>query len=657
MQYIKYLLAGLLLLIPSTSLADTHAASGCSKAEINSAITAAADGDTVTVPPGSCEWLVTDNITIPSAKKITLQGSGVGVTTITGVYTSSSARSYISVGTSKSRITGFSFINVTLLFGGVDFRIDHNSFYGETPGLYTIETDANAGVAYEIPAGLIDNNTFTNGRIITGGPTLNNTDWTLATNLGSADAAVYVEDNTFTRVATITGNAIDSNYGGAYVFRYNTVNGNYIEAHSVQGVNRAAKRWEIYGNTINRNGITTWGRAFHLRGGTGITAYNNIDDTWNYYLELDNKRCYESATTYGLCDGSHTGLDGNTGEGVEAGYPCRDQIGRGPDTELWVSPSGTYTQPLEPAYFWMNFNDSGAINPVVTNSSGNHIQNNRDYYTTASSFDGTSGVGCGTLANRPACESGCTVGVAYWATDQSCESVSGMVGDHPTTPLSGTLYKLTGAGTWTEVWTPAAYPHELNEDSGGDTTAPTLISATIAANGTSLSLVFNEAVTVNTNTGFVLTATGSPSLTYASGTGTATLVYTIGAAVAQSESGITLAYTTGADYIEDAAGNDLDSFSDASVTNNSTQNTPPTVELTVTKTGTGCTITSAPSGVNCGSTCTVSVDNGTVVTLSGWSENGWNAITYGGDCAANGTVTMNAAKECTATCTQVYLFP
>jgi hypothetical protein len=644
-----------LLLLPVTSLADVHPASDCSRAAIWSAISGAHTGDTVAVPPGSCTWNSGEKITIPNDLKITLEGRGIGVTTITGTTAYSNI---ISLGKSGSRITGFSFVNVSVYFNGVGFRIDHNSFTASTGGIYGLKTDEQANTASEFNAGLIDHNIITNGRIVVfAGPMLNNTDWVLATDLGSADGAVYIEDNTIYKTNNAAANIIDANYGGTYVFRYNTVNGQYIEAHSVQEntANRAAKRWEIYGNTINRNGVTAWSNAMHLRGGTGIVAYNNIDDTtWADYIALDNVRCYQTTSYYGLCDGTRNGVDGNTGEGAEAGYPCRDQIGRGPDDPLWVSPSGTYTQPLEPAYFWMNFNDAGAVNPVIVNSSSNHIKSDRDYYTTASSFNGTSGVGCGTLANRPET---CTTGVSYWATDQSCESVSGMVGAEPSTPIDGTLYKCTAKDTWTSYWTPAAYPHELNENSGGDTTAPAVTS--VYVNGATMTISFSEEITSADNAAFTLDPSGAdvtvdcPEVA----TGAMSMACTISRALVQSETA-TYAYTD--TKVIDAVSNALANIGTTAITGNLTPAEAPTSKLTVNKTGAGCTVTSSPSGILVsGATASDDFDfnTDTPVTLSGWSENGWNAITYGGDCAANGTVTMSADKTCTATCTQVQLFP
>lgn len=112
-----------------------------------------------------------------------------------------------------------------------------------------------------------------------------------------------------------------------------------------------------------------------------------------------------------------------------------------------------------------------------------------------------------------------------------------------------------------------------------DTTAPTLSSATVATNGTTLTLVFSEAVTIGAggNSGFAITApAGSATLTYASGAGTNTLVYTVSRALRSTETGVVLAYSQPGNGIEDSAGNDLATFASVSVTNNSTQNATPT---------------------------------------------------------------------------------
>jgi hypothetical protein len=73
--------------------------------------------------------------------------------------------------------------------------------------------------------------------------------------------------------------------------------------------------------------------------------------------------------------------------------------------------------------------------------------------------------------------------------------------------------------------------------------------------------------------------------------------------------------------------------------------------LTVSSQGSG-TITSAPAGINCGTTCTGRFTNGASVTLQAVAANGYTFSGWSGhaDCV-DGSVTMNTNKTCTATFT------
>ncbi|GIW43124.1 MAG: hypothetical protein KatS3mg077_0406 [Candidatus Binatia bacterium] len=73
--------------------------------------------------------------------------------------------------------------------------------------------------------------------------------------------------------------------------------------------------------------------------------------------------------------------------------------------------------------------------------------------------------------------------------------------------------------------------------------------------------------------------------------------------------------------------------------------------LTITKAGTGSgTVTSTPEGINCGSDCTESYADSTMVTLTATPNSGSTFAGWSGnaDCT-DGSVTMNADKTCTAT--------
>lgn len=142
---------------------------------------------------------------------------------------------------------------------------------------------------------------------------------------------------------------------------------------------------------------------------------------------------------------------------------------------------------LAPVYVWKNVDDStgnkvdlyiGDYWATVSPAPSTHIQSNRDYYnavskdaqtSSSSPFDGTTGMGYGTLANRP---STCTHttspdgdeggGVAYWATDQGSwnQSTSNPYGVQQN-GADGVLYRCSATNTWTVHYTPYTYPHPL----------------------------------------------------------------------------------------------------------------------------------------------------------------------------------------------------
>lgn len=82
--------------------------------------------------------------------------------------------------------------------------------------------------------------------------------------------------------------------------------------------------------------------------------------------------------------------------------------------------------------------------------------------------------------------------------------------------------------------------------------------------------------------------------------------------------------------------------------------------LTVTVSGTGMgTVTSSPSGINCGSTCSAGYNIGTVVTLTASPSGGSTFTGWGGACAGTGVcvVTVDAVKSVTGTFTALTVPP
>lgn len=126
---------------------------------------------------------------------------------------------------------------------------------------------------------------------------------------------------------------------------------------------------------------------------------------------------------------------------------------------------------------------------------------------------------------------------------------------------------------------------------GPDETAPTLTTATIEANGTTLTLHHNEAVAIGAggNGGFtVMLSGGAATLTYSSTVGS-NIIYTFSRPVLDNETG-SLDYDQPGDGVEDAAGNDLAPIVSKSVVNNSSQSaSPATGTTTVNSSASGST--------------------------------------------------------------------
>lgn len=342
----------------------TRMAANCSQSAVQKAIDSAASGDTVSVPSGNCTWSST--VIIPAEENIILKGAGIDSTVITGGTVNMSG---------SSRITGFTFINGLIQVDGDGWRVDNCKFYNASKwndGVFVRGQREN-----QHPTGLVDHCFFYNSRVLVAGwmGLTAHALWFQPLNLGMGNAVVYVEDCTF--IGTVHSNAIDANYGGRYVFRYNTVTDTYVEAHSVQGYNRAARSWEIYNNTFNQVSRGMWVPMF-LRGGTGVVFNNTLTGAWtDSGIALDNVRDCESRDTSGKCDGSSP-WDGNQAGGT--GYPCRDQIGRGTDANLWTAFNRYPPQTLDPAYAWNNKHNGADVPFFQHNNCANHIQPGRDYY-------------------------------------------------------------------------------------------------------------------------------------------------------------------------------------------------------------------------------------------------------------------------------------
>ncbi|HLW53548.1 MAG TPA: hypothetical protein VKW06_11965 [Candidatus Angelobacter sp.] len=487
MQSNKLLLLSLMALcLPVAAAAATVNAASCSQGVVQNAINSAASGDTVLVPAGSCTWSTA--VSIPSSKGVTVLGAGVGVTDIVNATGNTAIQMNVQDGIGLSRVSGFSFdgnganssagvVNVTAVADAHNaFRIDHCRFSNVIGGR-ALEVGTNG---YEV-SGLIDNNSFIKGSGTLQSITILADDspmgpneslpWTHPYVLGGPNA-IFVEDNIFDYSGgSIYDGAIDTGGGARFVFRHNNVIDTFWGDHGADlNARRGAISFEMYNNTISNNtGSSIW-TLIYLRSGSGVIYNNSVTGPYSGSVELNN---YRSSTTQGcgsdgsgctpfyLCDGTHA-WDGNVSG--KSGWPCLDQTGH-----IFTSNMSSGTSTLNPLYTWPGSGvEEDAARFTNDGNMPTDIIANREFFNYNASFDGTSGVGQGTLAARPAT---CTSAIggysganpAYWTTD--------------TNPP--TLYTCTSANTWTVYYTPYTYPHPLRS---GATAPPAPASLRLTVN-------------------------------------------------------------------------------------------------------------------------------------------------------------------------------
>jgi len=379
---------------------------------------------------------------------------------------------------------------------------------------------------YECIMDLTGSNAFYvyNGRNDSGsGDFQANYEWTLPTNFG-ASGYFFIEDcqiNGNPSGGRYEGRAIDGNTGSKAVLRFNSYYQCCIfDQHSTghSGGDRGFRSIEAYGNLAttsaaalaNLNGPNY--AAGHVSGGTALIWGNSWNNVYkNIYLQSvvrRNNDTYPQTATPGgwgyagtAFNGTGSNWDGGTfnGTATTTGYPCLDQPGRGPGDLLvgqFSSKVNNRTgiiewpaQALEPLYFWNNTgsNVSGWSGSIDSNNTAGRSVSNRDYYLPASGiqtsatspFNGTVGCGWGTIANRPTT---CTVGVAYWATDEGSwnQSSSNPYGVQQN-GASGKMYVCLATNVWTASYgaatssgtagEPYTYPHPLREPTGNTLTA------------------------------------------------------------------------------------------------------------------------------------------------------------------------------------------
>jgi hypothetical protein len=361
--------------VANHSWAATINASSCSLSAVQAAIDSASDGDTVTVPAGTCTWSSAAQIV---NKTITFQGAGSDTGGTKIVY-EGSGHTLIDVNagnkTGKMDLSGF------WLYGGAsdawngaavqllgpdgwkNLRMHHMTF--DSNKMYAVGAGANTH-------GVIDHCIF-KGSGAHGIKFYGNgaSDWSTPLTLGTADF-FFVEDNQFYTddwYGNIGDISIDMYNGGRVVFRYNDLKYGFIELHDkARSSLPSANAYEIYNNSFWSD-TNKW-KGMDITAGTGVIWGNTISGDYSFPIGAMD---YKTADPRSLlpCDGNDPADQNTPGE---SGWRCQYQIGsqgEGPTA---------YGYPL---YLWNNLYNGSPVG-MRCSAGCSHLQSGRDFINNGS---------------------------------------------------------------------------------------------------------------------------------------------------------------------------------------------------------------------------------------------------------------------------------
>ncbi len=275
-------------------------AASCNQTNVLTAINVSSDGDTVTVPAGTCAW---NTLTI-SNKSISLIGAGITTGTTPGCggcATQITGGKVFTINTKSTggtpagffRLAGFQFTSDGGGCSGAtndawsyvqgsssNIRLDHNTWVSNVGVPCPVLTLNAYSTAF---AGVADHNTVTmNGHGVpisifdVSGDTHGNDAWAAPDNMGDLGLAstFYFENNTLTNNTAYA--VTDGWIGSRVVWRYNTLFEMGVGNHGTESaLNRGMRLMEVYENDFWMTAVDDGnGGLASSRGGTGV-IYNN----------------------------------------------------------------------------------------------------------------------------------------------------------------------------------------------------------------------------------------------------------------------------------------------------------------------------------------------------------------------------------------------
>jgi hypothetical protein len=372
----------------SEGQAATRTAASCSRADVQTAVNAAVDGDTVIIPSGACTW--TTGIT--TNKQITITGLVKGTVLITHSAGSGDLFALTTGASFSTKVSNITFLagsgtgRYLLISGSGRPPIIHDNYF-RVPDfqLFQCMTLLRNGA-------VIHRNVFESLTVKGGGGSGgagsgclqikvgSGSSWSTASTMGAADttgtANVYIEDNIFTNIYL---QAIDCDDNARTVIRFNTFNDSGFVCHGADTSPTGARHTELYNNTFifHPSGVINGvpfplnlNRWWYVRGGTGVATDNIMADItsgmWGAKpeIQLTVQQLRRNAGPNACC---------NT-------YPCLHQIGQ--------SHNGS-SLTTEPLYIWNNTGTGTPQSPGLAdyepnecpgnNRTATWVQQGRDY--------------------------------------------------------------------------------------------------------------------------------------------------------------------------------------------------------------------------------------------------------------------------------------
>jgi len=408
----------------------------------------AARGATITCNSGNYTW----NGTLSLTKGITLKSiNGRDSTTIKG---NSTIISIIPDATAIAneeivRVEGFTFDGNNLALnlitvegaGPNDIKPFRNLAIGNNifKNAKTVNSGSGAIRNDGQTRGVIFNNIFDRVNVVL--KNLGNDDVTEWANghfpfaYGNSDN-LFFENNTIRYSTAYAGDGAgwtESGQGGRTVFRYNTwdftntSNPDLFDVHGFQN-------WPDNGQT-----------------GTMITEYyGNTITNWTGYRWIAHRG------SWGMYFDNLQTASGGTADIAHMQYGPLSQVAGSSGCTVDVpGAKGVYTTEINNTYVFNNTQNGTMMNMspwfpdgcAATHPSGENV----GYWNFNSSFNGTTGIGRGTVTPT----GNCTVGVGYWKSNTPTPTTD------PNIIQNSTFYKCTAPNTWTAYYTPYPYPHPL----------------------------------------------------------------------------------------------------------------------------------------------------------------------------------------------------